>query len=213
MPDYVAIALAQIERAKAAGKPAPKIIVRRIELTSADQKKRKREENKGERPRREYEFVDCLKLYESIVRHLRSTYGVKDACKGAEGYLWNMVISLCGCDFTTGIPRVGPTTLWKHMRVIWGPLQDAYDPSTKQFNVRKVADNVVAPLLAIVHKKHAGNASSKNITKLLETIKASPNMSENARNAIPSVADIACLVRGSNWTIQYWYIPHPCKPT
>ena len=108
-------------------------------------------------------------------------------------------------DPFTGIPRVGPSTLFKHMKLIWGPLQDAYDPATQHFNVRKVADLVIAPLLAIVHKKHAGAASSKNITKLLETIKASPHHSEKARAAIPSVGEIACLVRNSQWSLQYWF--------
>jgi hypothetical protein len=104
----------------------------------------------------------------------------------------------------TGIPRVGPNTLFKHMKLIWNPLQDAYDPATQHFNVRAVADNVIAPLLAIVHKKHAGAASSKNITKLLQTIKSSPLLSDKARDAIPSVGEIACLVRNSQWSLLYW---------
>jgi hypothetical protein len=116
-------------------------------------------------------------------------------------------------DPFTGIPRVGPSTLFKHMKLIWGPLQDAYDPATQHFNVRKVADLVIAPLLAIVHKKHAGAASSKNITKLLATIKASPHHSEKARAAIPSVGDIACLVRNSQWANLYWWDGVTAKPS
>jgi hypothetical protein len=90
------------------------------------------------------------------------------------------------------------------MHLVWIPLQHAYDPTTQQFNIKAVANNVIAPLLAIVNKKHTGAASDKNLTKLLETIRTSSSLSDKARDAIPSVSDIACLVKNSNWTIQYW---------
>jgi hypothetical protein len=106
-------------------------------------------------------------------------------------------------DPLSGIPKVGCVTFFKNLKLVWLPLQNAYDPVTQQFNVRAVADLVVAPLLAIVNKKHAGAASGKNLTKLLETIRTSPSLSDKAREAIPTVADIACLVRASNWSILY----------
>ena len=95
--------------------------------------------------------------------------------------------------------------------MIWTPLQQAYDPTTQQFNVKAVANNVIAPLLASVHKKHSGNASSKNITNLLQTIKTSHTLSEKAREAIPSVSDMACLVKNSNWALTYWVDATSCE--
>jgi hypothetical protein len=204
LADYVIIALCQWEKMKAAGRVPAKMLVRRIELTSASEKKRKRDQ-KEEKTARQYEYVAINTVAESLVRHLRSTYGVKAGCKGHEIRLYAYCVALLSSDFTAGIPKVGCVTFFKNMKLIWGPLQDAYDPVTQHFNVRKVADQVVAPLLAIVNKKHAGAASGKSITKLLQTIKLSPHLSDTARNAIPSVADIACLVRGSNWTLQYWF--------
>jgi hypothetical protein len=191
---------------KAAGRVPSKMLVRRIEITSSEDKKRKRTEKKDgeEKASRQYEYVDIAALAPSLVRHLRSTYSVTEKCKGHELFLYAYCVALLGSDFTAGIPKVGCVTFFKNLKLVWGPLQHAYDPATQQFNVRMVADLVVAPMLAIVNKKHAGAASGKNLTKLLETIKMSPTLSEKGREAIPSIADCACLVRGSNWTVLYW---------
>ena len=196
---------------KSVGRVPSKMLVRRIELTTSEQKKeqkRKRTENTGnteDKASRQYEYVAINTVAESLVRHLRSTYGVKQKCIGAEIRLFAYSTAVLSSDFTAGIPKVGCLTWFKHMKLIWGPLQDAYDPVTQHFDIASVANLVVAPMIAIVNKKHAGNTSSKNLTKLLQTIKASHTLSENARSAIPSVSDIACLVRGSNWTLQYWW--------
>jgi hypothetical protein len=126
-------------------------------------------------------------------------------CRGHEVRLFAFVTAILGSDFSTGIPRCGVTTLFKHMAVIWGPLQKAYDPVTMEFNVRLVADTVIGPLLAIVHKRHAAGSNGKDLKKLLATIRMSSLLSESARDALPTVVDIACLVRNSNWTLQYWW--------
>jgi hypothetical protein len=199
--DYVAIAMMQIERARAANETPPKVLIRRIEIKSAGEKR-----PRSEGPtRRQYEFVDGNMVVDALVHHLRSNYVTLKQCKGHEIRLFCYLVALIGCDFTSGIPRVGPTTLWKHLEVIWVPLQNAYAPDKGEFNVRKVADTVIAPLLKLVHKKHAGYASGQNLTGLLNAIKASSALTDKARSAIPSVADIACLVRNSNWTIHYWW--------
>jgi hypothetical protein len=76
--DYVIIGLCQIEKHQSEGKPLPRIMVRRIEIKEAGVK-RARVEGSGShetKPRRQYEFVDCLKLAEHVTRHLRSNYTV-----------------------------------------------------------------------------------------------------------------------------------------
>jgi hypothetical protein len=103
------------------------------------------------------------------------------------------------------MPKVGPTTVWKNLGKIWGPLQDAYNPVLNEFNVRKVADKVVSPLLHGVYKRHASSVSGQDITRLLGVIKNSKALSEKARCELATVADIACIVRNSNWTQRYWF--------
>ena len=199
------IALAQIERAIEARQSPPRIMIRRIEINTTAEKKRKKMESKSDaKARRQYEFVDINQVHDSLVKFFTKTYGVSEKCKGHVIRIYLFIVALLGSDFSLGIPRVGPSTLWKNLDVIWAPLQQAYDPTTQQFNVKAVANNVIAPLLASVHKKHSGNASSKNITNLLQTIKTSHTLSEKAREAIPSVSDMACLVRNSNWVVLYW---------
>jgi hypothetical protein len=103
LTDYVVIALLQIERARAAGQPEPKILVRRIELKSAEEKKRKRAEKTDDsKPRREYEFVNCNAVVDSIILHIKKTYGVREKCKGHIIRIFSFVVALLGCDFSSG---------------------------------------------------------------------------------------------------------------
>jgi hypothetical protein len=156
---------------QAAGQTPAKMMVRRIEISNAEAKKeakRKRTENKDDgKASRQYEYVNISLVAESLVKYLRSVCRVIDKCKGHELRLFSYCVALLGSDFTTGIPKVGCVTFFKNLNLVFGPLQQAYDPTTQHFNVKAVANNVIAPLLAIVHKKHAGNAYAKNITSLL----------------------------------------------
>jgi hypothetical protein len=198
--DYVVIAMAQIAKAIAANETPPRILVRRIEIKTASEK-RKRDGDATDK-RRQYEIVDVNAVVTALIREIHNK--VPKAKKGLEIPIFTYLVALTGCDFCAGIPRVGPNTVWKSLGKIWGPLQDAYDPILKEFNVRKVADKVVAPLLHGVYKKHATTVSGHDITRLLNALKMSETLSEKARSELATIAEIACIVRNSNWTLHYW---------
>jgi len=198
--DYVVIAMAQIAKAIAANETPPRILVRRIEIKPAAAK-RKRDGDATDK-RRQYEIVDVNAVVTALIREIHNK--VPKAKKGLEIPIFTYLVALTGCDFCAGIPRVGPNTVWKSLGKIWGPLQDAYDPILEEFNVRKVADKVVAPLLHGVYKKHASTVSGLDITRLLNAIKMSKTLSEKARSELATIAEIACIVRNSNWTLHYW---------
>ena len=198
--DYVVIAMAQIAKAIAANETPPRILVRRIEIKPAAAK-RKRDGDATDK-RRQYEIVDVNAVVTALTREIHNK--VPKAKKGLEIPIFTYLVALTGCDFCAGIPRVGPNTVWKSLGKIWGPLQDAYDPILEEFNVRKVADKVVAPLLHGVYKKHATTVSGHDITRLLNALKMSETLSEKARSELATIAEIACIVRNSNWTLHYW---------
>jgi hypothetical protein len=85
------------------------MLVRRIELTNAEQKKaaaakRKRAENgEEEKAPRQYEYVDISVLGEALVRHLRSSFIVTEKCRGHEITLFAYCTALLGSDFSAGI--------------------------------------------------------------------------------------------------------------
>jgi hypothetical protein len=203
--DYVMIAAMQVEKARLEGKEPSKILVRRIEIKSVAQKRLRGGVPADGPPRRQYEFVNVNMMVDALTQHLRNSHGVTNECRGHEVRLFCYLVALVGCDFTAGIPRVGPTTVWKHLGKIWGPLQTAYDPTTGEFDVRKVCNSVIAPLLHTVHRKHAAGVSEKDITRLLCALHESKTVSDKAREALPSVSDIACLARNSNWVMHYWW--------
>ena len=211
--DYLAIALMQIERATLQGLAPPEILVRRIEIKTVAQKRARTGAPIDGPTRRQYEIVYANKIVQDLVQYLRSTYGVTEKCRGHEMRLFCFLTSLVGCDFTAGMPRVGPATVWRLLGSIWGPLQNAYDPVLGEFDIKLVADTVVAPLLHSVHKKHASSVSGKDITRLLKVLSTAPGLSDKARQALPSVADIACLIRNSNWTILYWHDARTVPPS
>jgi hypothetical protein len=198
--DYVVIAMAQIAKALAADETPPRILIRRIEIKTAGEKRMR---DGAVDTRRQYEIVDVNAVVTALTREIRNKVPI--AKRGLEIPIFTYLVALTGCDFVAGIPKVGPTTVWKNLGKIWGPLQDAYNPVLNEFNVRKVADKVVSPLLHGVYKRHASSVSGQDITRLLGVIKNSKALSEKARCELATVADIACIVRNSNWTQRYWF--------
>jgi hypothetical protein len=201
--DYVVIAMVQVAKALAANETPPRIMVRRIEIKTAGQKRMRGGVAIEESTRRQYEIVDINAVVDALIREIRNK--VANPKTGLEIPIFSYLVALTGCDFCAGIPRVGPNTVWKNLRKIWGPLQDAYDTTLGEFNVRKVADKVVAPLLHGVYKKHATSVSGQDITRLLRAIGESKELSDKARTELATVSDIACIVRNSNWTLHYWH--------
>jgi hypothetical protein len=200
--DYVIIALCQIAKALAANETPPNILIRRLEIkTAAEKRKRSGPDSEGA-TRRQYEIVDVNMVFKVLSIEIRKR--IPHATKGLEIPIFSYLVALTGCDFCQGIPRCGPLTIWKNLEKIWPCLEAAYDSTTKEFNVAQVGNKVIAPLLYGVYKKHAGAASGQDLSRLLSALKNSKSLSEKARSDLATVADIACVVRNSNWTLRYW---------
>ncbi len=78
-------------------------MIRRIEINTTAEKKRKKMESKSDaKARRQYEFVDVNQVHDSLVKFFTKTYGVSEKCKGHVIRIYLFIVALLGSDFSTG---------------------------------------------------------------------------------------------------------------
>jgi len=164
---------------------------------------------------RQYEFVDCGK----VVEGLRGTVGLitPDTLKPYMVRLLTHSISLCGCDFTKGVPWLNGTTAQRNMQLLWPGLCKAasIDPETDSvvLNPRVVAEEYIGLLWKKVQfKKQCVGLQSAGFELLYHTLKSDPSISAFRRDRLVSPEEMSCLVRNGNWVASYWSVPEktPC---
>jgi hypothetical protein len=200
--DYVVIAAMQVEKAQQQGNDIPNVMVRRIAIQPPS---KKRLVTGVTPPRtRQYEFVHINLLVESLQRHVASHCRLGKEFIGYEIRLISFLVALVGCDFTDGLPRVGPKTVWQKLPNIWKPLQNAFDFEKNEFSVADVGNKVLTKLMQAVNRK-SSNALTDNLQTLLCNLLVSPTLTPSQKNKVPTLQNLACLVRNSNWTLHYWW--------
>jgi hypothetical protein len=195
--NQVAIALMQLEKAMQLGGKVPEVMVRRIAMQPTAKKRSATGDALPPRTR-QYEFVHVNLLVESLQKHVAKHCKLSKDFIGYEIRLICFLVALVGCDFTNGLPRVGPKTVWQRLPDIWKPLQKAFLFEKNEFSVTAVADGVLTKLLHAINRKHVSGPTER-LQQLLQGLRTTPTLSSEMKNKIPSIQELACLVRNSNW--------------
>ena len=126
-------------------------------------------------------------------------------------------ISLCGCDFTKGIPWLNGTAAQRNMQLLWPGLCKAasIDPNTDSvvLNPRVVAEEYIGLLWKKVQfKKQCTDLQSAGFEQLYRALKDNESISSFRRDRLVSPEELSCLVRNGNWVASYWSVPEktPC---
>jgi hypothetical protein len=201
--DYVVIAAMQLERAMQLKEKVPEVIVRRIAMQPTATKRCV--EGEARQPRsRQYEFVHVNLLVESLQRHVARQCMLRKEFIGYEIRMISFLVALVGCDFTSGLPRVGPKTVWQRLPAIWPPLQKAFRFEQNEFCVTDVADGVLTKLLHAINRKHV-HGPTQRLEQLLQGLRTATTLSAEQKTKVVSIHELACLVRNSNWVLHYWW--------
>jgi hypothetical protein len=164
---------------------------------------------------RQYEFVDCG----LVVEGLRATIGMltPDAMKPYTVRLLTHSISLCGCDFTKGVPWLNGTAAQRNMKLLWPGLCKAasINPETDSvvLDPRIVAEEYIGLLWKKVQfKKQCAGLQSVGFENLYQALKNDETISTFRRDRLISPEEMSCLVRNGNWVASYWSVPEktPC---
>jgi hypothetical protein len=201
--DYVVIAAMQLEKTKQMGGKIPNVAVRRIAMQPKPQKRLITGAVVPHRTR-QYEFVHINLLVESLQRWVASHCMLGKDFIGHEIRLISFLVALVGCDFTNGLPRVGPKTVWQKLPIIWKPLQKAFNHDKNEFCVADVGNGVLTTLLCAINRKHV-HGHTQSLEQLVTSLRTSPTLQPSIKQKVPTVHELACLVRNSNWVLHYWW--------
>jgi hypothetical protein len=199
----VVIAAMQLEKAKMRGDTIPEVAVRRIAMQPKAQKRLVTGEVSSHRTR-QYEFVHINLLVESLQRYVASHCMLAREFIGCEIRFISFLVAIVGCDFTNGLPRVGPKTVWQKLPAIWKVLQKSFICEKNEFCVEDVGNGVLTSLLYSINRRHI-HGPTERLEQIVKSLRTSPTLSPSMRDKVPTVPELACLVRNSNWVLHYWW--------
>ena len=229
--DSVPIALLRVERLLNGGdhpigtfNVSVKRMVTRIPETSAEKKARAAEtaaraeaeasrkrkagdsDGKAWQPKREYEFLDVMRLYGVLVQNvlipLRSACGdgVRRGVRGSEMQVLVGAIGLTGTDFTRGVPHVGAKSLYDMLQDLWPKFTSAYDAKAERFESGRYLNGVVAGVYYEKFNKHCHGGNLRSVLSALRESK----LSERTKGMLPDLSTLECTANNVNWLLQYW---------
>ena len=218
--DSVPIALLRVERMLRSGDIALgtfnisiRRMVCRIPETSAEKKarvataeaSRKRKADDAEQasraPRREYEFLDIVRLYGVLVQHiLVSRGGGRKSVIGHEMQVLVGAIGLTGTDFTRGLPHVGAKSVYEMLDSVWPVLLGAYDAKAERFELSRYMNGFVAEVYYEKFQRHCHRGNLRSVLSALSGSK----LSERTRKLLPVLSTLECTAQNVNWLLQYW---------
>lgn len=216
------------------GSKAPNIFVRRLVLTlgnaavvSAGGEGKKKGSKKRPLPEKEkatatepatttkvgrqYEYVNCNALVDMV----RKTLGPKTpaALKPYIIQILTFCVALCGCDFTHGVPWLNGSGFWKNSDLLWPGVCAATSVDTAtgvvSMNPRVIAEKVIGKLWKEVQFKKFC-ISTNSYEQLYKELMDNGSISAFRRERLISPEKLCCLVKGCNWTVNYWYNCEAC---
>lgn len=211
--DYIPIALLWVEKQRELGGIVPRVFIKRWEINL------KRKLDAGVKTAKKFEYVDIGMLYQNLSVTMSryedsSLRALMRPGPGAptESFAVHRIRALCGlialtgCDFTTGIPQVGPKTLWRLLPELWTEVVKSFDKENCRLDPDLAADRIVCCIYHHVYRKHLERLTRRNnIHTIMDHLKNHSNLSEKIRKSLPSGDAVLCCIRNCNWVIMYWH--------
>ena len=118
------------------------------------------------------------------------------------------LVSLCGCDFTRGLPSCNSNVAMKNVAILWPGLCAAASIDAMDgifMDSRVIAERFVGVLWKeIQFKKFCGNMRNASFEKLYAELSTNPSISQFRRERLITPLHLHCLVRTGNWVASYW---------
>lgn len=201
--DYVPMSLLHLENLARAGKAVPQIAIYRIVT------RLKGDEPGGKARKFEYLHANLLaaELCKEIVSHA-------PGCSNACGIL-SLFAIVTGCDYTQGLPTVGPSRVWNHRRVvvpILARVAGALHTYEQDVGLISLASAVLYSLVyskritvAVNHSALEGQEDIELVQRrILDGIMRSGSMTDSTKARIPDDDYIRGNAQNSLWTLLYW---------
>ncbi|EKX33647.1 hypothetical protein GUITHDRAFT_147773 [Guillardia theta CCMP2712] len=211
--DYVPMALVHIERLCRDGlsnaSRVPQIAVYRIRVNA-----RGDAPEKSASGRMEHEYVHINRLAQVLCRDVGPlTGGRTNACS-----VLALFTILTGCDYTQGLPTVGPVRVWANRRAIvplLALIQGTEDSHDDDVSVISLASAV---LYALVYEKRVSLRVNQSATRegvarelrreeeerIIRGVRSCGQMSAGTVAKLPDVNYLRSHASNALWTLHYW---------
>eukprot|EP00960_Hanusia_phi_P000627 16344-Hanusia_phi.AAC.9 len=203
--DYVPMALVHVENRARQDAEVPQIAIHRIRVRTKS--------DPGE-AKMSYEHVHINRLAADLCQDLAlSMHGRRTACR-----VLALFAILTGCDYTQGLPTVGPIRLWTHRHTVVPLLsQITGDEDSHDDDVAIIA-LASALLYSMVYEKRisvrvnqsatqpgvACTARSEEGARLIRAIRSTGSITEGTAAKLPDSAYLMSHSSNALWTLLYW---------
>lgn len=206
--DYIPIALMKIEQLCKNNDLVPNISIYRMEIKTSSSTKR----TADDKPKFSYEYLHVNKLYKHIIDKIFIKLGPswKSYYRGLEMVLVATCITYTGCDFSKGLPQIGPRKIWDNLGSIWPALFDAFDAHQTVFDVDMVRDKVISRLYSLAYKKHFTHLIKLPMQDVVEHLQQRSSLSQLIKDRLPSTKNVDCLIKNGSWVLSYWTCSANC---
>lgn len=230
--DYIPMAMLYLENYKRLNNREPhSIAIYRMlcnNVPKGEQKpldktfKRRREDDEGEddsesfhmlKAKKNYEYLYVNELYSRLSKMIQ--YCDRDVQNPA--LVLASLAAMTGCDYTQGLPTLGPTRIWKMKHLIIPALAASEEKQLIKASINLYCTQYEKQLLKCPEKLMVQHSSSSSpVYDPMLTLKSSPIMADSTKKQIPTLEYIACHCRNILWTLKYWEAgdtyPNPILP-
>ncbi|EKX31736.1 hypothetical protein GUITHDRAFT_122077 [Guillardia theta CCMP2712] len=205
--DYVPMSMVHLEQLCRAGRAVPQVAVYRIKVrTKADT---------APRPaKHEYEYVHINRLALELCKDIGPLTGERaNACS-----VLALFTILTGCDYTQGLPTVGPARVWSHRDIVV-PILSLVDGKEESHDQDVAIISLASAVLyAMVYEKRISlrvNQSALSAVadtpdrrreeeRIMRSIKECGSMAPGTLAKLPDVNYLRSHSSNALWTLLYW---------
>ena len=194
----------------------PQVAIFRMECNTNTQRAPPKINPKDQKIQRRYEFLHINRLYKTIRNSIQiatagnlmgnRTHANTPNTANHEMRMVALLIALTGTDFTKGLPYMSPKKVWDNLYILWNPFRACYDPRTMSLDVMRTANTVISRLYASVYHRHITNDRIP-MGEVADRLKRHSSLSQTVKTRLPEQHNITCLIKNSNWVMQYWLCP------
>lgn len=151
--------------------------------------------------KRKYEYVYVNDLYKQLSTIVRQTYlDVK-----RPGLVLATLAAMTGCDYTQGLPTIGPTRVWKMRKIAIPYLDTDNEKMIMKAFVKLYMEFYEAHINRCPQRVTVQNSSSAEpVFDPFLTLKNSTQLAESTKKLLPSMQYILSHAKNVNWTLKYW---------
>eukprot|EP00960_Hanusia_phi_P056857 763388-Hanusia_phi.AAC.8 len=156
---------------------------------------------KSLRAKKNYEHVYINQLYSELSKIIRQNF--KDSQRPA--LTLASLAAMTGCDYTQGLPTIGPTRVWRLKQAIF-PLLESHSERQLMHAFVKLYTNQYQKQLEKSEQVYTVQNSAEGgpVYDPFLTLKSSPHLAEKTKQLIPTVQYLASNARNIIWTLRYW---------